>query len=77
VQDSRSTTPPISCGEGMMDEDRMESCDPSPEHEPEPQLDGPNENACFTPPINFFILHSVTPHVSKPHDYVNHMFMRL
>jgi hypothetical protein len=20
---------------------------------------------------------SVTPHVSKPHDYVNHMFMRL
>jgi hypothetical protein len=22
-----------------MDEDRVESCDPSPEHEPEPQLD--------------------------------------
>jgi hypothetical protein len=21
--------------------------------------------------------HGVTPHVSKPHDYVNHMFMRL
>jgi hypothetical protein len=34
--------------------------------------------------INVLALHeilheikSVTPHVSKPHDYVNHMFMRL
>jgi hypothetical protein len=46
-------------GEGTKDEDRAESCDPSPEHEPETQLDGPDENACFTPPINFFILHSI------------------
>jgi hypothetical protein len=42
----------------MNDEDRVESCDPlSPEREPEPQLDGPNESACFTPLNNFFILH--------------------
>jgi hypothetical protein len=50
--------PPRSCSEGTKDEDRAESCDPSPEHEPEPQLDGLGENACFTPPINFFILHN-------------------
>jgi hypothetical protein len=42
----------------MKDEDRAESCDPSPEHEAEPRLDGPDENARFTPPINFFILHN-------------------
>jgi hypothetical protein len=42
----------------MKDEDRAESCDPSPEHELEPRLDGPDENAHFTPPINFFILHN-------------------
>jgi hypothetical protein len=42
----------------MKDEDRAESCDSSPEREPEPQLDGLDENARFTPPINFFILHS-------------------
>jgi hypothetical protein len=36
----------------------MESCDPSPERDPEPQLDGPDENACFTPPMNLFILHN-------------------
>jgi hypothetical protein len=42
----------------MKDEDRVESCDPSLEREPEPQLDGPGENARFTPPINFFILHN-------------------
>jgi hypothetical protein len=42
----------------MKDEDHVESCDPSPEREPEPRLDGLDENACFTPPINFFILHS-------------------
>jgi hypothetical protein len=50
--------PPISCGEGTKDEDRAKSCDPSLEHEPELQLDRPDENAHFTPPINFFILHS-------------------
>jgi hypothetical protein len=56
VQDSGST-PPVSCGEGMNDEDHVESCDLSPEREPEPRLDGPDENIRFTPPINFFILH--------------------
>jgi hypothetical protein len=56
VQDSES--PPVSCGDGMKDEDRAESCDPSPERELEPCLDGPNENARFTPPINFFIPHN-------------------
>jgi hypothetical protein len=50
--------PPVSCGDGMKDEDYLKSYDPSPEREPEPRLDGPNENARFTPPINFFILHS-------------------
>jgi hypothetical protein len=54
VQDSELTPPPVWCGEGMKDKDRVESCDPSSEHEP--QLDGPDENARFTPPINFFIL---------------------
>jgi hypothetical protein len=39
-------------------EDRSEPCDPSPKHELEPQLDGPDKNARFTPPINFFILHN-------------------
>jgi hypothetical protein len=47
--------PLVSCGEGMKDENRVESCDPSLEHEPEPRLHGPDENAHFTPPINFFI----------------------
>jgi hypothetical protein len=50
--------PPVSCGEGTKDEDRAESCDPSPERELEPQLDGADENARFTPPINFFILYN-------------------
>jgi hypothetical protein len=50
--------PPVSCGDGTKDEDRAESYDPSPQRELEPRLDGPDENACFTPPINFFILHS-------------------
>jgi hypothetical protein len=50
--------PPVSCGKGTKDEDCAESCDPSPEHEPESWLDGPDENARFTPPINFFILHN-------------------
>jgi hypothetical protein len=42
----------------MKDEDHAKSCDPSPEREAEPWLDGPDENARFTPPINFFILHN-------------------
>jgi hypothetical protein len=42
----------------MKDEDRVESCDPLLKREPEPRLDGPDENARFTPPINFFVLHS-------------------
>jgi hypothetical protein len=50
--------PPVSCGDGTKDEDHAESCDPSIEHELEPRLDRPDENARFTPPINFFILHS-------------------
>jgi hypothetical protein len=50
--------PLVSCGEGMKDEDHTKSCDPSSEHEPEPRLDGPDENAHFTPPIHFFIMDS-------------------
>jgi hypothetical protein len=42
----------------MKDDDHAESCDPSPEREPEPWLDGPDESARFTPLTNFFILHS-------------------
>jgi hypothetical protein len=43
----------------MKDEDYDESCDPlSPESEPEPQLDRPDESARFTPLNNFFILHN-------------------
>jgi hypothetical protein len=43
----------------MKDKDRGESCDPlSPKREPEPQLDGPDESARFTPLNNFFILHN-------------------
>jgi hypothetical protein len=50
--------PPVSCGDGTKDEDRVESCDPSLERELEPRLDGLDENTRFTPPINFFILPS-------------------
>jgi hypothetical protein len=50
--------PPVSCGEGTKDEYRAESYDPSPEHEIEHRLNGLDENAHFTPPINFFILHN-------------------
>jgi hypothetical protein len=50
--------PPVSCGEGTKDKDRVESYDPSSEREPEPRLDRLDENTRFTPPINFFILHS-------------------
>jgi hypothetical protein len=57
VQDSGST-PLVSCGDGTNDEDRIESCDPSPERELEPRLDGPDESTRFTPLNNFFILHS-------------------
>jgi hypothetical protein len=49
----------VPCGDGMKDEDHGESCDPlSPEHEPEPRLDGPDKSAHFTPLNNFFHLHS-------------------
>jgi hypothetical protein len=49
----------VPCGDGMKDEDRGESCDPlSPEREPEPRLDGPDESAHVTPLNNFFILHN-------------------
>jgi hypothetical protein len=50
--------PPVSCGDGMKEEDCAESCDPSLGHELEPRLYGPEKNARFTQPINFFILHS-------------------
>jgi hypothetical protein len=50
----------VSCREGTKDKDCAESCDPSPEREPKPRLDGPDENACFTPPINFLILHTLS-----------------
>jgi hypothetical protein len=42
----------------MKDEDHAESCDPSPEHELEPRLDRLDDNARFTPPINFLLLHN-------------------
>jgi hypothetical protein len=49
----------VPCGNGMKDEDHGESCDLlSPEREPEPRLDGPDESARFTPLNNFFILHN-------------------
>jgi hypothetical protein len=49
----------VPCNDGTEDEDRGESCDPlSPEREPEPQLDGPNESARFTSLNNFFIMHN-------------------
>jgi hypothetical protein len=49
----------VLCGNGTKDEDHGESCDLlSPVRELEPQLDGPDESACFTPLNNFFILHS-------------------
>jgi hypothetical protein len=46
------------CGDDTKDEDRAESYDPSLEHELEPRLNGPDKNARFTPPINFFILYN-------------------
>jgi hypothetical protein len=49
----------VPCGDGTKDEDRGESCDPlSPERELDPQLDGLDESARFTPLNNFFILHN-------------------
>jgi hypothetical protein len=43
----------------MKDEGYGESHDLlSPEREPEPQLDGPDESARFIPLNNFFILHN-------------------
>jgi hypothetical protein len=49
--------PPVLCGDSTKDKDCAESYDPSPEREPDPQIDGLDENARFTPPINFFIMH--------------------
>jgi hypothetical protein len=47
------------CSDFTKDEDHGESCDPlSPEHKPEPRLNGLDERACFTPLNNFFILHN-------------------
>jgi hypothetical protein len=49
----------VLCGDGMKDEDCGESCNPlSPELEPEPRLDGPDESARFTPLNDFLILHN-------------------
>jgi hypothetical protein len=49
----------VLCGDGMKDEDHSVSSDPlSPEHEPKPRLDGPDESAHFTPFNNLFILHN-------------------
>jgi hypothetical protein len=49
----------VPCGDGMKDKDHDESYDLlSPEREPEPRLDGPDENARFTPLNNFFIMHN-------------------
>jgi hypothetical protein len=55
----------VLCDEGMKDEDRAEFCDPSPERELEPRLDGLDENACFTSPINFFILHNTYNNITQ------------
>jgi hypothetical protein len=50
--------PTVPCGDVTKDKDCGESCDPlSSEREPEPQLDGPDESARFTP-LNNFILHN-------------------
>jgi hypothetical protein len=49
----------VLCGDATKDKDHGESCDPlSPEREPEPWLDGPDESAHFTPLNNFIILHN-------------------
>jgi hypothetical protein len=49
----------VPCGDGTKDEDRGESCDPLLlERELEPQLDGPDESARFTPLNNSFILNN-------------------
>jgi hypothetical protein len=50
----------VRCSDGTKDEDRGEFCDPlPPNHEPEPWLDGPDQNAHFTPLNNFFILYNI------------------
>jgi hypothetical protein len=49
----------VPCDDGTKDEVHGESCDPlSPEHEPQPGLDGLDESARFIPLINFFNLHN-------------------
>jgi hypothetical protein len=51
----------VSCSDGTKDKDHGKSCDPlSPEHEPEPWLDGPDVSAHFTPLNNFFIMHNTS-----------------
>jgi hypothetical protein len=60
--------PVVPCGNGMKDKDHGESCNPlSLEREPDPQLDGPDGSACFTPLNNFFIMHS-TCNDNTQHD---------
>jgi hypothetical protein len=49
----------VPCGDGTKNKDCGESLDLlSPECEPEPRLDEPDEGAPFTPLNNFFILHN-------------------
>jgi hypothetical protein len=49
----------VPCSDGTKDKDCGESCNPlSLEHELEPQLDGPDKSALFTPLTNFFIQHN-------------------
>jgi hypothetical protein len=56
----------VPCGEGMKDEDHGESCDLlSSVRELEPQLDGLDESAHFTPLNNFFILHSTCNNITQ------------
>jgi hypothetical protein len=50
----------------MKDEDHAKSCDPSPEHEPGPQLDQPDENARFT----YQFLHPVQ-HLQQQHTTIS------
>jgi hypothetical protein len=56
----------VPCGGGTKDEDCGKSCDPlSLECEPEPQLDGPDESAHFTP-LNNFIMHNTCNNNTQP-----------
>jgi hypothetical protein len=58
--------PAVPCGDVTKDKDCGESCDPlSSEREPEPQLDGPDESARFTPLNNFCTTVATTTHNMK------------